>query len=97
MKQPFELDPVITVGDFGDGGLTPEGFPHKHAWLFGTVLPHQRKHVITEQPMTMLSLLMTCICGAQRHSWMAPPPEPQADQQRAVVGGDLSSLAGKPS
>lgn len=91
MDKPFELPPVIVEGD-----LT-EGVPHEHVWLFAGLLPHQRKHVITNEMMTMVSVLMVCGCGGQRHSWMAPPPEPAADQQRAVQGGDLSSLAGKPS
>lgn len=96
MKQPHELDPVIVEGGMATG-VTPEGFKHQHAWVFAAVFPHQRKHLITEQMMTMLSVLMTCICGAQRHSWMAPPPDLQADVQRAVAGGDLTSLGGKPS
>lgn len=96
MKQPFELPPTI-VGGRAENTIASPATPeyHQHYWRFATVMPHQRKHVITEQTMTMLSLLMICTCGAQLHSWVAPPPEPQADVQREVAQG--MRTIGKPS
>lgn len=96
MTPPHELAPVVVEG-YLQTGVTPEGVKHQHAWLFASFLPHQRQHVVTGQPVQMLSVLFTCVCGGQMHRWMAPPPDLQADTVRAVAGGDLSSLAGKPS
>lgn len=93
MKQPHELPANIKEPD----DLGEEGLGHQHHWHFAAIMPHNRKHVLTNESVVMGSVLMTCLCGAQHHSWLIPPPEPQADVQRSVQGGDLSSLGGKPS